>query len=141
MPTDEESETETGGYRYPIDETMLVSMQARAAALRAADLNLTVGHRNLDFSQQLQIDAFHHELGPDAVRPPDDGVHHLFWIKTDAGEEYPINIPQQYVRWFLTGVAATDAISSVQEFVGAPGVLPLHDLYGPASDDDEGDRD
>lgn len=129
-------------YRYPIDNTMQVPMQARASAIRAGELNLTIGHRNLDLSQGLQVEAFYDELGLDAILPPDNGVYHLFYVRADTGEEFPLNIPQAHARYFVLGLAARDSLSSAQEFAGGPGILPLpqHDPIRNADNDEDEDE-
>lgn len=157
--SDNSSEIIIGNVRYPIGWNFNARTQAAAAAMRAVqDDMLVIGARTFNFASPIDVEAFFAEVGPEAVRPLDDGVHHLFWIYTDterpeSQDPVPVLIPQAFVPWFLLGVGIRDSVWTAQQYVGGPGVLPLHDPTivhpdgwqpptfddDPGTDDDQGD--
>ncbi len=136
------------GHRYPLDwRDLQPSQQAKGGLMSAKEYNLVVGARIFDFANEIQVKAFHDELGPKARRPRDDGVYHLFWIAPEAENAslgpddpkigVPVLIPQDSVPWFLLGVGICDSVTSAQLFVGGPGTLPLNDPTEDADDYDD----
>lgn len=119
-------------FPYPIDEHLVVPMKAKTSAMKAKDEhNLVIGSRNYDFSNPISVQAFFDELGEDAVRPVDDGVYIMFWIKTDAeNEPVPFMKPLDEAQSFLQGLAARDSVTTAQAFADRAGFLPLHDPLG-----------
>lgn len=126
---DDDDDESTTQYPYPIDEHMQEDLQAKLAAMRAKDPHrLAIGTRYYDFSNPISVEAFFAELGEDAVRPEDNGVYILLWVKTDAEEEpVPYLKHQSEVLSFIQGIAARDSVTTAQQFADRPGFLPLHD--------------
>lgn len=122
---------------YPLSESLVFPMQAKAALMTARSQNLAVGARVFDLSNEIAARALVDELtaaaarrgdfGSPPVLPKDTGIYFLFWIRTDAEQrEYPVLIPQNGVVFFLLGVGIRDSIETAQLLVGR-GVLPLND--------------
>lgn len=133
------TDVEPDEYPYPLDWHLQTPMQAKGGSMTAKESGLVVGTRIYDFANPIQVKAFFAELGADAVRPLDDGVHHMFWIKVPTEKDpIPFLIPQEFVPWFLLGYAAGDSVPAAQMFVGGPGVMPKHD---PVLTDDDLDDD
>lgn len=131
---------------YPISWTLQPSQQAKSAAMRAVhDDLIVVGARIFNFANTTEVKAFFAEVGDDATGPLDDGVHHLFWMKSDAepGDLTPVLIPQAMVPWFLLGVGIRDSVWTAWEYAGGPGVLPQHNAatVRPPGYDDVTDKD
>lgn len=148
MP-DPDDEPDTTQYPYPVDERQQPQMGAKSAVMRAKELNLVVGSRIFDFSNPTQVEAFYDEMRRAAarmklrlnvVRPEDDGVYHLFWVKPDVGEPYPVLKPEHEALPYLQGIASRDTLETLQQLADRPGLLPLHDpVEGLVDDEDDGD--